>query len=129
MRTILQITATGGMLYLAESREEALAVLPPRQGLGARERQRVGRVRDPRHVRPDIQSRPDDHPGQDRSYETLLTGADALDLGSSPIDLLAPPPLPPRNPRARDPRRLRRQPRAQAVVASMSTDERARELA
>jgi anti-anti-sigma regulatory factor len=31
VRTILQITATGGMLYLAESRDEALAALPPRQ--------------------------------------------------------------------------------------------------
>jgi hypothetical protein len=30
VRTILQITATGGMLYLAESREEALDALPPR---------------------------------------------------------------------------------------------------
>jgi anti-anti-sigma regulatory factor len=28
VRTILQITATGGMLYLAESRDEALAALP-----------------------------------------------------------------------------------------------------
>jgi anti-anti-sigma regulatory factor len=32
VRTILQITATGGMLYLAESRAEALEALPPRQG-------------------------------------------------------------------------------------------------
>jgi anti-anti-sigma regulatory factor len=30
VRTILQITATGGMLYLAESRAEALEALPPR---------------------------------------------------------------------------------------------------
>jgi anti-anti-sigma regulatory factor len=30
VRTILQITATGGMLYLAESRQEALEALPPR---------------------------------------------------------------------------------------------------
>lgn len=31
VRTILQITATGGMLYLAETREEALDALPPHQ--------------------------------------------------------------------------------------------------
>jgi hypothetical protein len=31
VRTILQITATGGMLYLAESRDEALESLPPRE--------------------------------------------------------------------------------------------------
>ncbi|WP_445149522.1 STAS domain-containing protein [Baekduia sp. Peel2402] len=31
VRTILQITATGGMLYVAESRDEALDALPPRQ--------------------------------------------------------------------------------------------------
>jgi anti-anti-sigma regulatory factor len=30
VRTILEITATGGMLYLAESRDEALDALPPR---------------------------------------------------------------------------------------------------
>jgi anti-anti-sigma regulatory factor len=30
VRTILQITATGGMLYLAESRDEALRALPER---------------------------------------------------------------------------------------------------
>jgi anti-anti-sigma regulatory factor len=30
VRTILEITATGGMLYVAESREEALDALPPR---------------------------------------------------------------------------------------------------
>jgi hypothetical protein len=29
VRTILEITATGGMLFLAESRAEALAALPP----------------------------------------------------------------------------------------------------
>lgn len=29
VRTILQITATGGMLFLAESRDEALEALPP----------------------------------------------------------------------------------------------------
>jgi anti-anti-sigma regulatory factor len=29
VRTILEITATGGMLYLAESRAEALEALPP----------------------------------------------------------------------------------------------------
>jgi anti-anti-sigma regulatory factor len=31
VRTILQITATGGMLYLAETRDEALEALPPRR--------------------------------------------------------------------------------------------------
>src|SRR4051812_5974065 len=30
VRTILQVTASGGMLFLAESREEALEALPPR---------------------------------------------------------------------------------------------------
>jgi anti-anti-sigma regulatory factor len=31
VRTILEITATGGMLYLAETREDALDALPPRR--------------------------------------------------------------------------------------------------
>jgi anti-anti-sigma regulatory factor len=32
VRTILEITANGGLLFLAESREEALDALPPRSG-------------------------------------------------------------------------------------------------
>jgi anti-anti-sigma regulatory factor len=32
VRTILEVTATGGMLYLAESRAEALEALPPTRG-------------------------------------------------------------------------------------------------
>jgi anti-anti-sigma regulatory factor len=32
VRTILEITADGGLLFLAESRDEALDALPPRRG-------------------------------------------------------------------------------------------------